>query len=88
MRNREKKGPEPEELRPFEFSSAGGLPGGIFFPLLVLGSLVGNVFGQAAASALPSARQRRRDGALTGPVRTYQPAVPISAIGRLSPSQV
>ena len=28
-----------------------GLPGGIFFPLLVLGSLVGNVFGQAAASA-------------------------------------
>ena len=28
-----------------------GLPGGIFFPLLVLGSLVGNVFGQAAVSA-------------------------------------
>ena len=28
-----------------------GLPGGIFFPLLVLGSLLGNAFGQAAALA-------------------------------------
>ena len=27
MRNRVKKGPEPEELRPFEFSSTGGLRG-------------------------------------------------------------
>lgn len=28
-----------------------GLPGGIFFPLLVLGSLIGNAFGQAAVLA-------------------------------------